>query len=197
MHFTTVCRSVDAGRLCAQTNGRNEMDPRTISSGSDRWLTDSRVYSLIWLGRWIERAQTVSRVLQWAAEQGRADGHAARGLEEIAEMAASVRGVSISPGESALDALLTGDSGASLRGCLAAARYNATQVAPIEVIQNIGAAIYNLDTLEEPPATAEEVALLMQDMLTLLEQLHQSIEEAWFHSEPLSEEEVYRRFVQQ
>ena len=44
------------------------MDPRTMSLGTDRWLTDSRVYNLIWLGRWIERAQNVARMLLWAAE---------------------------------------------------------------------------------------------------------------------------------
>jgi uncharacterized alpha-E superfamily protein len=173
------------------------MDPRTITLGTDRWLTDSRVYNLVWLGRWIERAQTVSRVLQWAVERGGSNAEPAPRLDEVAEMAASVLGVSTAPDESALDALLTLDGGASLRGCLAAARYNATQVAPIEVIQNIAATIQKLDDLDDSPSTAEEVASLMRVILALLDDLHQSIEEAWFHSEPLSEEEVYRRFVQQ
>ena len=83
------------------------MDPRTTTLGTDRWLTDSRVYNLVWLGRWIERAETVSRVLKWAAEQQGGDVGTSPGLDEIAGMAASVRGVSISSGESALDALLT------------------------------------------------------------------------------------------
>ena len=117
------------------------MDPRTITLGTDRWLTDSRVYNLVWLGRWIERAETVSRVLKWAAEQEGSAPGTSPGLDEIAGMAASVRGVSVEPDESALDALLTRDSGASLRGCLMAARYNATHAAPVEVIQNIGTAI--------------------------------------------------------
>ena len=112
-------------------------------------------------------------------------------------MAASVRGVSVSPDESALDALLTGDSGTSLRGCLAAALYNATQVAPVEIIQIIGAAIQTVDEVEDSPSTTEDVATLMQDILALLHELHQSIAAAWFHTEALSEEEVYRRFVQQ
>ncbi len=29
---------------------------RALGFNSDRWLTDSRVYNLIWLGRWLERA---------------------------------------------------------------------------------------------------------------------------------------------
>ena len=173
------------------------MDPRTVSLGTDRWLTDSRVYNLVWLGRWIERAETVARVLKWAAEQEGQDPGTSPGLDEIARMAASVRGVSIAPGESAPDALLTRDSGASLRGCLAAARYNATHAAPVEVIQNIGAAIQTLDDLDDSPATAGEVASLMVDMLAQLDKLHQSIEDSWFHSDALSEEEVFRRFIQQ
>ena len=96
------------------------MDPRTITLGTDRWLTDSRVYNLVWLGRWIERAQTVSRVLQWAVERGGSNAEPAPRLDEVAEMATSVLGVSTAPDESALDALLTLDGGASLRGCLAA-----------------------------------------------------------------------------
>ena len=173
------------------------MDPRTITLGTDRWLTDSRVYNLVWLGRWIERAEIVSRVLKWAAEQEWDDAEVSPRLDEVAQMAASVRGVSVAPGDSALDALLTRDSGASLRGCLTAARYNATHVAPVEVIQNIGAAISTLDNLDGSPSTAEEVASLMADMLSQLAAVYQSVEEEWFHSETLSEEEVFKRFMQQ
>ena len=176
---------------------RDKMDPRTTALGTDRWLTDSRVYNLVWLGRWIERAETVSRVLKWAAEQQGCDVGTSPRLDEIAGMAASVRGVSISSGESALDALLTRDSSASLRGCLTAARYNATHVAPVEVIQNIGAAIQCLDDLDDSPSNAEEVASLMGAILAQLDELHESIEESWFHSDALSEEDVFRRFMQQ
>ena len=105
---------------------QHTMDPRTVAPGSDRWLTDSRVYNLIWLGRWIERAQGVARMLLWAT------GHAATNdLEDVLGMAADVRGITVSADDSALEVLLTGDSGGSLRGCLEAARYNATHVAPV------------------------------------------------------------------
>lgn len=173
------------------------MDPRTHRLGVDRWLTDSRVYNLVWLGRWIERAQTIARVLRWAAEQESGHTGAAPSLEGVAEMAASVRGVSVQPGESALDALLTRDSGASLRGCLAAARYNATQVAPVEALRIIGRAIHDLDTLGHSPSNPDEVIAIVNRTLATLGELHDSVEAAWFHAEPVSEEEVYRRFVQQ
>ncbi len=171
------------------------MDPRTIALGTDRWLTDSRVYNLVWLGRWIERAQNIARVLLWAAQR-EVDG-GAPSMEEVLGIAADVRGVSVSRGESVLDALLSRDSGASLRGCLVAARYNATHVAPLEVMRHIGGAIENLDGSGGAPSSPEEVAALMRSSLAILDDLHRAIEESWFHTDVISEEEVYRRFIQQ
>ena len=170
-------------------------DARAMSRDESRWITDSRVYNLIWLGRWIERAQTIARVVRWAALQD--VSNVQPGLETVLGMAASIRGVSAGSEDTALDLLLTKDSGASLRGCLVASRFNATHVAPVEVIQVIGAAIELLDSVEEPITTSQEVVELMDEVLPTLEQLHTAIEQAWFHSTPLSEEEVYRRFVQQ
>ena len=158
----------------------------------DRWLTDSRVYNLIWLGRWIERAQSVARVLWWAAAHD-----ATSRLADVLAIAAEIRGVAVAADESALDVLLLRDNGASLRACLTAARYNATHVAPIEVIRGIGAVIEMLDRHDPPPATQTEVGALMARALGLLNQLHAAVEEAWFHPEVPSEEEVYRRFVRQ
>ena len=37
----------------------------------------------------------------------------------------------------------------------------------------------------------------MRSTLEILDQLHHAVEGAWFHTGVLSEEEVYRRFVQQ
>ena len=167
-------------------------DARTMPLGSDRWITDSRVYNLVWLGRWVERAQTIARVVRWAARQ---DG--AQELETVLGMAAGIRGVMVGPEDTALDLLLTRDNRASLRGCLTAARFNATQVAPVEVIQAIGAVIELLDAGAPGITTPAAAAELMDRTLPALDRLHTAIETAWYHSTPLSEEEVYRRFVQQ
>lgn len=167
------------------------MDPRTIAPGTDRWLTDSRVYNLVWLGRWIERAQNVARVLLWAAEHRDTND-----LQDLLNVAAAVRGVTVAPDDTALEALLTRDGGASLRGCLEAARFNATHVAPVEVVRITGAAIDALDR-RDPASSPAEVATLMRSVLGTLDELHAAVEGAWFHSGALSEEEVYRRFVQQ
>lgn len=169
------------------------MDPRTIAPGTDRWLTDSRVYNLVWLGRWIERAQNVARVLLWAAEHRETDD-----LQDLLGIAAAVRGVTVAADDSALEALLTRDSGASLRGCLEAARFNATHVAPVEVVRIAGAAIDTLNRHDPASSSSPaDVAALMRSVLGVLDELHAAVEQAWFHSGALSEEEVYRRFVQQ
>ena len=168
------------------------MDPRTVAPGGDRWLTDSRVYNLVWLGRWIERAQSVARLLLWSARHD-----ATSRLQDVLAIASEIRGVTVAENESALEALLIRDSGASLRACLAAARYNATHVAPIEVIRSIGAAIEALDRHHPPPATPAEVGAMMERTLGLLDELHAAVEAAWFHPEVPSEEEVYRRFLRQ
>lgn len=173
------------------------MDARTISPGTDRWLTDSRVYNLIWLGRWIERAQNVARVLLWAAEHEATNAEVPGDVhEDVLGIAADIRGIAVAADDSALEALLTRDSGASLRGCLEAARYNATHVAPVEVIRIVGAAVETLNR-HDPASSPADVAALMRSVLGTLDELHAAIEEAWFHSDALSEEEVYRRFVQQ
>lgn len=174
-------------------------DPRTISRGADRWLTDSRVYNLVWLGRWIERAQTIARVVRWAAIQDTSgiEGGSQHDIESVLGMAANIRGLSVGADETALDLLLTRDSAASLRGCLAAARFNATHVAPVEVMQILGEAVGTVEAEGPAVSTADEVIALMDRLLPTLDRLHSAIEESWFHSGPLSEEEVYRRFVQQ
>ena len=86
------------------------MDPRAITLGTDRWLTDSRVYRLVWLGRWIERARYVPRTLLWAAEH-----EATTELEEVLGMAADVRGVKVAADESALRSTAAPCSSSSTR----------------------------------------------------------------------------------
>lgn len=170
-------------------------DPRAHELGTDRWLTDARVYNLLWLGRWIERAYDLARDLLWTVQHD-PEGKQGRDADLLLQVAAEVRGVAVEEGEQPLQALLTGDAKASVRACLEAARYNATFVAPVELIQQVASAIEVFTEAEAPETTADSVALL-QALLERLDELHNTVEHAWFHSEPLSEEEVYRRFVQQ
>ena len=70
-------------------------------------------------------------------------------------------------------------------------------MAPIEVIRGVGTVLETLERHDPPPATPAEVGALMQRILGLLHDLHAAVEEAWFHPQVPSEEEVSRRFVQQ
>ena len=149
----------------------------------------------MWLGRWIERAQTIALVVRWAAAQDSSSDQLE--IETTLRVAASIRGLTVQTGKRALDLLLTRDSGAAVRGCLVAARFNATHVAPVEVLQLLGEAIDMLDADGPPITSPQGVIALMDQVLPTFDRLHSTIEQAWFHSTPLSEGEVYGRFVQQ
>ncbi len=173
-----------------------EADPRSVELGVDRWLTDARAYNLLWLGRWLERAYEICRELLWLAQQ-EADESAALDAAALLGSAAGARGMSVDEGSTPLAALLSERNGASVRACLESARYNATFVAPVELIQNLADAIALFEAEEAQPATLAEAADLLRRMLAIMDEAHSTVEQAWFHSEPLSEEEVYQRFVQQ
>ena len=173
-----------------------DADPRSVELGVDRWLTDARAYNLLWLGRWLERAYEICRELLWLAQR-EADESAAVDMSALLESAAGARGMTVGEGSTALAALLSERNGASVRACLESARYNATFVAPVELIRNVADAIALFEEEEEQPATLSEAADLLRRMLAIMDEAHSTVEQAWFHSEPLSEEEVYQRFVQQ
>ena len=171
-------------------------DPRSVELGVDRWLTDARAYNLLWLGRWLERAYEIARELLWLAQRD-AEQDDDVNVAQTLSAAAAARGMSVPEGSTALAALLSARNGASIRACLESARYNATFVAPVELIQNLADAIALFEEEEEQPATVVEAADLLRRMLGIMDEAHSTVEQAWFHSEPLSEEEVYQRFVQQ
>ena len=41
-------------------------DPRSASSTTNPWIVDPPVYNLIWLGRWMERADSLLRAIDAA-----------------------------------------------------------------------------------------------------------------------------------
>ncbi len=171
-------------------------DPRSMELGVDRWLTDARAYNLLWLGRWLERAYGIARGLLWLAQRD-AEGDPNLDAVLMLHTAAASRGMSVPEGATTLDTLLVARNGASVRACLESARYNATFVAPVELIQNLADAIALFEEQDEQPATLAAAGDLLRRMLEILDEAHGTVEQAWFHSEPLSEEEVYQRFVQQ
>ena len=173
-------------------------EPRSLAFATDRWLTDSRVYNLIWMGRWLERTENVTRALNATASiaVNQPDQTQAAFERSLAGVAASW-GVALDDNASALRTMIREHAASSIYQTLNKARYNATQVGPLELIQGISGLLLDIEEREVMPATAQETLSFTADILNGLQAIYQVIEDRWFHREPLSEEEIYRRFVQQ
>ena len=173
-------------------------DPRSLAAGNAAWLTDSRVYNLIWLGRWLERAEAVSRAVSSAARQTAGDGTGPMGLRNALVPVAQMVGMRVEPEEALAPRILLHDTTASALHCLTNARMNATQVAPVELIRAIAAAILELQEADASSMeTPQQVLAITQSISGHLAQINAAIEDQWFSRESLTEAEVLHRFVQQ
>lgn len=173
------------------------VEPRSISFNNDRWLTDSRVYNLIWLGRWLERAENIARVVNTAARAALANDNDHRTFQESLSAAAAAWGIYIEDPHQSLSMLLKDHSASSIYRSMSTARSNATHVGTVELLRAISKVLSDLEdgTYQvTSPAQAEEITARA---LEGLDQVYKIVDESWFHQEPLSEEEVYLRFVQQ
>ena len=173
------------------------VEPRSISLSPDRWLTDSRVYNLIWLGRWLERADNIARVVNTFARMAVESGSDMPSLQKSLENAAAIRGIQIDDPHQSLAMLLKDHAASSIYHSLHTARSNATHVGTVELIRGISETVMTLERDGAMPSSPLEALLLTNEILERLENVYQTIDESWFHQEALSEEEVYRRFVQQ
>jgi uncharacterized alpha-E superfamily protein len=171
-------------------------DPRSIPSSGDKWITDARIYNIVWLGRWLERSENICRALDSAAiaSIGSTDGSFDENLSRVS----SAWGLS-AQGAKSLDDLVWTNPSSSILTCLQKARENASQVAPLELIQSINSTIHNLEQkrAEGVTLTPESLHALVTTILTDLKQAFGIIEQTWFRREALGEEEIMRRFVQQ
>ena len=173
------------------------VEPRSISVSPDRWLTDSRVYNLIWLGRWLERADNIARVVNTFARIAVESGSDMATLQQSLGNAAAIRGIEIDDQHQSLAMLLKDHGASSIYHSLHTARSNATHVGTVELIRAISETVMTLDNQGAMPSTPLEVLLLTNAILERLNDVYKIIDDSWFHQEALSEEEVYRRFVQQ
>ena len=71
------------------------VEPKSIAYSPDRWLTDSRVYNLIWMGRWLERADNIARVVNTFARMAVENGSEMPILQQSLRNAAAIRGIPI------------------------------------------------------------------------------------------------------
>ena len=173
------------------------VEPRSISLAPDRWLTDSRVYNLIWLGRWLERADNIARVINTFARIAVESGGDLPALQQSLGNAAVIRGIRIEDAGQSLEMLLKGHEASSIYHSLHTARSNATHVGTVELIRAISETVMTLERDGAMPASPLEALLLTNEILERLDAVYKVIDDSWFHQEALSEEEVYRRFVQQ
>ncbi len=173
------------------------MEPRARSFNTDRWLTDSRVYNLIWLGRWLERAENVARVISTFATAAMDNGDDVHALSASLVNAARVRGIHIDEPDHSLSMLLKYHEPSSIYHSMTTARNNATQVGTVELIRAISAVLVEMDEVKLPLETTEDVLRATSGILEGLQRVYAVIEANWYHKESLSEEEMYRRFVQQ
>lgn len=173
------------------------VEPRSIAFGPDRWLTDSRVYNLVWMGRWLERADNTARVINSFARLAVENGSDMATLQQSLGNAAAIRGVSIEEPARTLGMLIKEHPVSSIYHSLATARGNATHVGTVELIRAMSEAVLTLEDDGAVPQTPLDALLLTNQVLERLSAVYRVIDDNWFHQEALSEEEVYRRFVQQ
>ena len=170
---------------------------KALGFNSDRWLTDSRVYNLIWLGRWLERADNIVRVVNTFVRMAVDQGSDMPTFQRSLNNAASIRGIAINDTGQALTMLLNDHSASSVYHSLSTARSNATHVGTLELIRAIHDTLAKLEDESIPLNSAQDALMLTTDLLQGIGNIHQVIDDSWFHQEAISEEEVFRRFVQQ
>ena len=173
-------------------------EPRSLSVARDNWLTDSRAYNLIWLGRWLERAESIARGMDTAAKQALREGGGCDTLIDCLCDLASSLGVSVEQREEVVAELLLRDSGSSVLQSLIKARLSATQVAPVELMRALTEAILVVEGMPvERTETPQQVIDAATIVIGKIAHAGQVIEDEWFGRESLSDEEIYRRFAQQ
>jgi len=178
-------------------DGSLERDPRSLASGGDKWITDTRIYNLVWMGRWLERSENICRALDAAASasMGKSNDLFNASLTRIS----SAWGLSSEEPTKILDDLVWHSPSSSILTCLHKARENASQIAPLELIQAINSTIRNLDEKKAQGVvlTPDSLHALVNQVLADLKTAFGVIEQTWFRREALGEEEIMRRFVQQ
>ena len=177
-------------------------EPRSLSVAKDNWLTDARAHNLIWLGRWLERAEGVARGMDTAAKQALREGGGCDTLVDCLCDLASSLGVTVVRREEAAAELLLrtppGYSGSSVLQSLLKARLSATQVAPVELMRALTEAVLEVQDLPiEDIETPQQIIDIATQVIGKILEAGQVIEDQWFACETLSDEEIYRRFAQQ
>lgn len=172
-------------------------DPRSVEFAKDRWLTDSRVYNLIWMGRWLERAENICRALDAAALLS--TSRTQKGFNQALERISTAWGLGARNAHQALMMLIWEETSSSISSCLKMARENASHIGPIELISSINETIMELDSHKEKgeKISRTEMRTLVAKIRDGLKKTFEVVEVVWFKRQPLSEAELLRPYVQQ
>ena len=138
-------------------------EPRSLAIALDNWLTDSRVYNLIWLGRWLERAEGISRAVNAAARLVETTSAEGSSLGETLLPVANTLGITVGEKEALAEEIILNNQTSSVLHCLSGARLNATQVAPVELIRAISDAIMALEQMDADSLKSAEVVIGVTD----------------------------------
>ena len=171
-------------------------DPRALGTAGGGWLTNSRVYNLIWLGRWLERSESLLRAMDSAAIASLDDGDEGIFLHTL-RTTAEAWGIELGDPSDPMPAILAGQGASSVRISLERARDNAHQVAPLEIITALNGLLVRLDDFDMTLAKPSTLHAFTTQMLAQMADAFAIVEDVWFKREGLSEEELRQRFLQQ
>jgi uncharacterized alpha-E superfamily protein len=153
-------------------------DPRSIRAGG--WLTDSRVYNIVWLGRWLERFDCLARMLGGIAHSSQ-DISGARAFERSLESAALAFGIAVPGGDSEEEQLLAA-FGEVLASCLKNARDDATQAGSLELIQELNSLLDELPDVWDPREGPSGLMQSSRYLSARADQIGALCEGRWAHS---------------
>jgi hypothetical protein len=155
-------------------------DPRSVN-GARGWLTDSRVYNLIWLGRWMERLDGVTRGVEAAV----------RSSDTTHDPGAFVNGLSnvvyawgLTPPAGGVDRdLMLTEVGDLMNICLRFARDDAAHVGALELIQGLNTLLEDLPGLWGAVTTPEEALAAASEIRTRINDVTAAVESRWYHTQ--------------
>jgi len=155
-------------------------DPRSLTNGAHGWLTDSRVYNLVWLGRWLERFDAISRTLGAIARSAE-DVTGARAFEGSLQSAALAFGVAGSDSEASAEDQVAA-FGELMASCLRGARDDATQVGSLELIQELNTLLEEFPGVWSSVEGATGLSSATQYLSSRMDEVTAVCEQGWFKS---------------
>jgi hypothetical protein len=166
------------------------IDPRS-ANGARGWLTDSRVYNLVWLGRWMERLDGVTRGIEAAVRSSTPpiyDALYPNDAAFVAGLANVVYAWGLTPPANGTDrdAMLT-EVGDLMNICLRFASDDAAHVGALELIQGLNTLLEDLPRIWGAVTTPEEALAAAHTIRTRINDVTAAVETRWYHTQAATE----------